>query len=357
MIATFVLPGGANAPGGGSRVVFRYANALRVEGWSVNVVMPSDTYSRSFWPRTARCGRYWLSRFTRSHSPHRWFTLHPAVKVAWVPSLAVEHAPSGDVVIATAVRTAEMVAGWPEAAGRKFYLVQGYETWDFSPTRVADSWRLPLTKIAVSRWLGDLIANAGERSYYLPNSIDHEAFGMDRPPEERHAPSVLWPHHLMAQKGSADVIAALQPLLRDVPDLRVRAFGVSPTPATGSLRVEYVRNPAQRMLRQLYNQATVAIAPSHAEGWGLPACEALQCGCALAASNIGGHREFLIHEHNALLHMPGDIAALRQNVLRLLRSPELRVQLARQGAVDMVKFQMSAAVRRLTQILRQEVPE
>ena len=336
-------------------MVFRYANALAEEGWTVNVVMPSDANPTAFWPRTARRGRYWLSRFCGWYSPRRWMKLHAAVKLVWVPTLdSSSYLPSADAVVATAVRTAEAVASWPRKAGRKFYFVQGFETWDFPVERVIASWRLPLTKIAVSRWLLDLMAAAGERGFYLPNSLDQIAFGVDVPPEARHAPTVLWPHHSLPTKGSGDAIAALRRVHRDIGELKAQSFGTAHAPDAAPLRVEYFRNPPQAHLRRLYNKAAVVIAPSHAEGWGLPACEALQCGCALAASDIGGHQEFLRHEQNALLHQPGDVAALHANVLRLLGDPTLRLRLVRQGLADMAELKISTAVARLKSILQPE---
>jgi glycosyltransferase involved in cell wall biosynthesis len=95
----------------------------------------------------------------------------------------------------------------------------------------------------------------------------------------------------------------------------------------------------------------ITVAPSHSEGWGLPACEALQCGCALAASDVGGHREFLRDNFNALLHAPGDVEALQANIRRLLTDEPLRRRLAQQGLADMAKLRFEPAVERLEQIL------
>jgi glycosyltransferase involved in cell wall biosynthesis len=356
MKVTFVLPGGSRLPGGGTRMVFRYANALAFDGWTVSVVMPSDAGGGSSRQRVMRQGRYWLWLFTHGFSPNRWLVLHPGVQLRWVSDLGPRRAPMADAVIATAVRTAEAVATWPASAGRKFYFVQGYETWDFLAERVERSWRLPLRKLAVSRWLCDLIAAAGGSAVHLPNGPDHEAFGLDRPVEARRDPVILWPHHPLPQKGSADVLAAATALAAVVPALQLHAYGIGPGPRTGSLRVSYARNPSQAALRALYNQTTVMVAPSHSEGWGLPACEALQCGCALAASDVGGHREFLQHDRNALLHAPGDVAALRGNICRLLTDEPLRLRLAGQGLADMAELRFESALDRLKLILQEEQP-
>jgi len=351
-----VLPGGSRLPAGGARMVFRYANALAAVGWAVTVMMPSSLRTALAWKQAAGFVRFLWWKAIEGYAPSRWMALDPRVGLRWVRDLRPAWAPEGDVVISTSVQTAEAVSRWPGRTGRPFYLVQGYETWDFPAERVERSWRLPLRKLAVSRWLCDLIAAAGERAVHLPNGLDHVAFGLDRPVEERRDPVVLWPHHSLPQKGTADVLAAATVLSAVLPALQLQAYGTGPGPRADNLRVNYVRNPPQAALRALYNQATVMVAPSHSEGWGLPACEALQCGCALAASDVGGHREFLKNDHNALLHSPGDVAALGKNIRRLLTDEPLRLRLAGQGLVDMAGLRFEPAVDRLKRVLQEEQP-
>jgi glycosyltransferase involved in cell wall biosynthesis len=355
MRVTFVLPGASPLPSGGPRMVFRYANALAERGWAVTIVMPSSLRAAGWWGRLARRGRYLLWSVTQGWSPARWIRLDARVNLSWVPDLSVSRAPVADAVVATAVQTAEVVAAWPERAGRKFYFVQGYETWDFPADRVRASWRLPFRKIAVSQWLCGLIAAAGEAAVYLPNALDHEAFGLDRPPEARDGVAIVWPHQANPLKGADDVRAALSSVVAQMPAARLRAFGTIRPPSRWPFPVEYHRNPSPAALRRLYNDSAIAVMPSHSEGWGLTACEALQCGCALAASDIGGHREFLRHESNALLHVPGDPAALRANLLRLLADAALRARLARQGMSDLSRLRIEPAVERLERMLRGEV--
>lgn len=353
MKVTFVLPGASPVPAGGPRMVFRYANALAQANWAVTVVMPQQLAASSGWRSLVNRSRFWRWKLRGDWSPATWMQLDPQVRLLWIPDLDPKRAPAGDAVVATAVQTAEAVTAWPSEAGRKFYFVQGYETWDFPAERVEASWRLPLRKIAVSRWLCDLIAAAGSRAEYLPNGLDHERFGLDRAPEERDPPSLVWPYHSSPLKGSADVLAALSDVLKAVPALRIRAFGTAHPPDRWPVPVEYHRNPSQTALRALYNASAIAVAPSHSEGWGLPACEALQCGCALAASDVGGHREFLRDGGNALLHAAGDVDALRRNLLRLVTDAALRSRLARQGVADMAGLLFAPSVDKLKTVLQE----
>jgi hypothetical protein len=157
----------------------------------------------------------------------------PRVRLLWVRDLEPERAPSADVVVATAVQTAEAVARWPAAAGRKFYFVQGYETWELPAERVHASWHLPLRKFAVSRWLCDLIAAAGSCADHLPNGLDPVAFGVDRPMRERAPLQILWPHHRLRFKGSADVLEAVRRLDDAHAPVELHAFGTGSAPRGG----------------------------------------------------------------------------------------------------------------------------
>jgi glycosyltransferase involved in cell wall biosynthesis len=68
------------------------------------------------------------------------------------------------------------------------------------------------------------------------------------------------------------------------------------------------------------------------------------CGAALVATDIGGHREYGIHEETALLSPAREPEKLAENVVRLVRCPELRTRLARQGHECIRKYRWREAV-------------
>ncbi len=59
--------------------------------------------------------------------------------------------------------------------------------------------------------------------------------------------------------------------------------------------------------------------------------EAMAMGKALAASDIGGHRELIKHGHTGLLFPAGDVSALVEAITCLLNNADLRQKLERQG--------------------------
>ena len=77
--------------------------------------------------------------------------------------------------------------------------------------------------------------------------------------------------------------------------------------------------------------AVVAI-PSHWEGFGLVAAEALAAGTPVVASNTSSLPEIVRHEQEGLLVPAREPAALATALIRLLKDPVLRAQLGRNGA-------------------------
>lgn len=78
-------------------------------------------------------------------------------------------------------------------------------------------------------------------------------------------------------------------------------------------------------IRIVWEQAEIAVLPSTV-GEGLPKSllEAAACGRAIIASDVSGCREIAIHERNALLVPPTDVAALRNAIARLCADKALR---------------------------------
>jgi glycosyltransferase involved in cell wall biosynthesis len=91
----------------------------------------------------------------------------------------------------------------------------------------------------------------------------------------------------------------------------------------------YEQDPPQdHIVEQLYNGSSIMLSPSQAEGFPLPPAEGAACGCAVVATDIGGHREYLESGVTGLLSAPEDPKALADNLCALLGDDELRVRLA-----------------------------
>lgn len=356
MRVTFVLTGRGHKPSGGCKVVYEYANGLVRRGHEVTVVHPARLNTDTPFHKYPEKTLHFLVRgLDRSYRPDGWFAVDRCVRVKWVPSLKSRYIPDGDAVIATGWPTAEWVAGYPDKAGRRFYLLQHLEAFGVSEERVLSTWCLNLKKIVIARWLLEVAEELGEEAVYIPNGLDFKAFGIDTDPEERSPASALMMYHRIYWKGSEDGLEALRMVRERVPELQADLFGIEPPPRGLPEWINYYQNPAQDFLRKLYNRAAVFVGPSWSEGWGLPPAEAMICGCAVAATDNGGHREFAQHGDTALLSPIKDQEALAKNILLLVTDRVLRMRLAKAGSRYIRRFTWDRAVDAFERVLCENV--
>lgn len=356
---TFLLPGPGHLPTGGAKVVYEYANYLSRRGHRVTLVHPALKTAQASHLQRLKGALSFLHRgTTRDYVPSRWFQLEPAVHTSWVPALSSRYIPDADAVVATAWATAESIVNYPSSKGVKFYLIQSWETWDGPEERVRATWTKPLKRIVIARWLQEIAHELGVECAYIPNGIDCEQFGLDRSIESRDPHHAMMLYHLHPVKGSADGLAALMLVKNQEPGLRVTMFSASPQPANLPDWVEYYRRPSQQRLRDSYNRAAIFVSPGRIEGWPLPPAEAMLCGAALAATDIGGHREYAVHGQTALLSPVQNPEKLAENVLRLMRNDDLRISIARKGNECIRKYTWDEAVDSFERLMhRSHQPE
>jgi glycosyltransferase involved in cell wall biosynthesis len=96
--------------------------------------------------------------------------------------------------------------------------------------------------------------------------------------------------------------------------------------------IERLGRVSDDQLAALYSEAQVFLLPSRAEGWGLPAAEAMASGAAVVTAANGGTEDFAISEVTALVVPPANPRAMAAAVLRILGDIELRNRLATAGA-------------------------
>jgi len=333
MRITFLLPCYPWVPIGGFRVVYEYANRLVDRGHEVSVVHARKTrYS----PRpslsgvrdAAREGRKWFrERFVKPSID--WHKLDKRVRVLFVPSAEPRYIPDGDALFATAWRTVAPVLEGPEQKGVRCYLIQHYETWDGPKDLVDATWRAPIHKVVIAKWLVDVGKELGCQDItYIPYGVDHKRYRLLQPIENRER-QICMMYSALRFKAAPDGVRALQLVKARYPDIKAAMFGVSLRPLWIPDWVEYHHNPAQEFLvGDIYNKSSIFLCSSLAEGSHLPPAEAACCGCAVVATDIGGIREYIQDRATGLLSPPGHPQALAENVCLLLENEALRVQLA-----------------------------
>ncbi len=353
MRITFILPAYLSTPSGGFKVVYEYANRLQARGHRITVVHPRNEDEQTGAVQNIKSHLWKYKLLLRDRPLIPWFNLSPDVRSFLVPDLRERFIPDADCIIATAYSTSFHVDGFSESKGRKFYLIQSYETWQGSEERVNASWKLPLNKIVVSRWLLRIARELGEsdRTTYIPLGLDFSRFKLTVPVRERNIPRVGMLSHAHEIKGTKDGLRALQIARDKIPDLQATVFGVDERGIDLPGWIDYLRLPSSRQHLDLYNSCQVFLHPSWVEGWGLPAAEAMACGCAIVAAANEGVHEFAVDGENAMLAPIKQPEVLAEKLVDLLIDDDLRIKLAETGYREVQKFTWDRAVNSLENLL------
>ncbi|MFZ5823433.1 MAG: N-acetyl-alpha-D-glucosaminyl L-malate synthase BshA, partial [Bacillota bacterium] len=97
----------------------------------------------------------------------------------------------------------------------------------------------------------------------------------------------------------------------------------------------------QERVVELLSCADLFLLPSEQESFGLAALEAMACGVPVIASNTGGLPEVVVDGETGFLCPPGDVAAMADRALRLLRDPALHARF-REAGVERVQSRFCA---------------
>ena len=304
---------------GGIRVLAIYAELLTKNGHQVTLVSPAPpliklrSKVRSFisgegWPKNQE---------TRSHLDGRG--LDHRVLERYRPVMD-EDVPDADVVIATWWETAEWVNALSRKKGEKIYFVQGHEIWEPLPIeRCKATYRMPLHKIVVSRWLADAMREEyGDTTVDLvPNAVNHQQFHADVRGKQ-NVPTVGFLYN--EGKAMDVVLPALSRIRSEFPNLRAICFGIHPPSSRFKLGdfIEFHQEPPQDKLRNLYGQCDVWLAASRSEGFNLVAMEAMACRVPLVSTRTGWPEEAIVAGRNGVLVDVDDIDGIVRGAVWVL---------------------------------------
>ena len=303
--------------GGGTRVVAIYAKALAQMGHVVRIVSTSHRALPLHQKvRTWLRGDGWpLPALTNSHLDgcgleHRFLEGSGPV--------TNDDIWDADVVIATWWETAEWVNRLVPEKGAKVYFIQGHEVFPHLPVaRCHATYKLPLHKIVVSRWLKDImLTQYGDQVVDLvPNSVDRDQFFAPiRGKQARPTAGFVYSDSYL--KGTDTLFAALEVLRERIPNLRTICFG-SKRPSSKfpiPKGVTFFFSPAQDQICNLYSQCDVWVTASRSEGFNLPALEAMACRTPVVATSTGWPEESSKSGWNGVLIQKQDPAEIAEGV-------------------------------------------
>lgn len=290
---TFVLPRLGHS--GGVRVVARYAEMLQRRGHQVTVVARPVAPARGAVGQMRKVFRWWGGEDRKRPPSHFDAVAVPVVMLDRYRSVRAEDLPDADILVATWWETAEWIAPVSPAKGSHVYLVQHDERmlcdkgeW----ARVEATWGLPMTRIVVAPWIGQLIMeHTGQSSTVIPNSVDSDLFYAS-PRDRGDCLTVGLMLSAARWKGADLAVEALRLAQRNIPELRVRAFGAASPARIASLvggvaNLAYQQLPDAAEIRSIYSSCDAWLFASRCEGFGLPILEAMACRTPVIATPAG----------------------------------------------------------------------
>jgi glycosyltransferase involved in cell wall biosynthesis len=295
---------------GGIKVIFEYANNLSILGHKVVIIHPyvlekEASLKNVIKGKLKRLRQMMISLFGINNI--KWFVLLPEVSIKNVPNLSEKYIPSSDVTIATANETADWLVDYSKDKGKKFYFIQDYEVWTRSVAKVDATWKMPLEKIVIAKWLERLAEEKfGEKVRgIVPNGLNIKEFYNAEKVINKEK-RVLIMYHALEKKGFFDGLKAFETAKEKHPELKLIIFGAYKPKEKKIKKYPFFYRVDQNTLRKLFSTCDIFIWPSRIEGFGLPPMQAMACKCAVISTDTGAIRDYAVHGESAIIVPPKD---------------------------------------------------
>jgi glycosyltransferase involved in cell wall biosynthesis len=312
----WVLPG--TGLSGGVKSTRLLGEAMVARGHEVTIAYPSGGPP---WPSPLHVGRFARRAIKALRSLSEQHHLESST-ARLVPVTGREvlphHVPDADVVIGTWWETLESLRHWPAQKGIKAHFVRHHEIFGGDPERVRATYRLPIPKFAIARWLQRIMAEeyGHPETVLVPNGVDWRQFNSE-PRGKQPVPTVGMLYSHVNWKDSGTAFSAIRIAQRTVPDLRVVAFGNKPLLPTHDLprNFEFTLRPPQDRIPHIYRSADCWLVSSITEGFGMPGLESAACRCPVISTRCGGPEDYVDDGVSGYLVPVGDANAMAQRIV------------------------------------------
>lgn len=318
---------------GGTKVALEQAEALSEEGYDVTIL--SKDSGPSWYPAKL-----------------------PVISVSQFDSSTV---PESDIIVGTYWPTVK--AAVESKKGRVVHLCQGYEG-DYKELQgqkaaIDEVYSFTIPKLTVSRHLDNFLRKRfGAETFYIGQMLNRDIFCPARNRrEEENKPSfsilVTGPFEVDFKNiapALRGVSLAKKRLGSTIKLTRVSQFPLTPEEKAIIEPDVYHFHVPHFSMGEIYRASDLFISMSkEAEGFGLPALEAMGCGVPVILSRISSYTSFDMPLDYALFVDPSDDKALAEAIIELFHNRPLRIRLAQRGLTVAGKFTKEKMVNRLEQ--------
>lgn len=218
-------------------------------------------------------------------------------------------------------------------------------------------WTKPIQLICPSNWMAACVRSSALMGRWpvtvIPNAIDTETWRPVDKTEARarlglrpEAPLVLFGAVGGAQdhrKGGDLLVAAIEKLIKQVPEVNLAVFGQSDGPDLGAPTRYLGDLVSDQDLICAYSAADVFALPSRQDNLPNTGLEALSCGTPIAAFHIGGMEDIVQHRQTGYLAEAFSRDDFAKGLSWLLSDAERRADLSNKAVAD-ARSRFSAAI-------------
>ena len=349
MKISFILPALIKVPIGGVKVIYRYARELADLGHDVTIFSPKR--ESNFLYHIIKSESIKIRDYFHQVKNEPYYKTPNNVEHYIIPEPSHKYISDGDIIIATGWQTAYWVDALPDSKGSKFYFIQNYETYQGNRKIIQNTWKLPLKKIVIAKWLKEVAEKMNETVYgQIPNAIDSSEFYITQSINNRPA-HISMLYHRLSIKGGKKGLLSLNNIKSDYPNLEATIFSSRPLSTNIPNWINLEIRPQINRLREIYNSSAIFLHPSQREGWGLPPMEAMACGCAIVAMANDGVKEYITHNQSGLLSPIGNVDSMIENIKYLLNNTDKRYNIAKNGNKKIKEYSWQRNTKQLEKIL------
>ncbi len=288
-------------------------------------------------PRYEHRGRYIIIRLGIGHKIDKW--LYPLLAPFTVMRI---HADIAHAVMESYAGIALWLLGFFGASPRRLLTLQSGDLDEKAKFGKIPHWlwkkihTSPDRVIAISNFLSSRAITLGATHVQvIPNGVPlgKLKYLAEQITEKTKKIVIVCVARLSYEKGVMDLVRAFALVHKEFPEAQLKLIG------DGNERHEIEQEIERLQLQEFVvlcgklphlqamselARATCAVLPSHGEGLGIAALEALALRVPIVASNVGGIPDVVSHEHTGLLFETKNINNLASSITRMLKDVELR---------------------------------
>ena len=177
--------------------------------------------------------------------------------------------------------------------------------------------------------------------------------------ENKH---LLFVGNLIKAKGLEELIDAYKLLKNKYSNIHLHLIGANKEPGFLSGLMEKIQKENitdihfyppmdQKQLAIWLSAADVLVFPSHMEGFGLAALEAMSCHTPVVGSNVGG-LSYLLSDGAGVLVEPNNVESLKKGIESVLNDPRLCNYLVTNGEMKAMSYSLDKQVDMLIEIYK-----